>query len=67
VVQVLTDKLVVEEPVNPRGAPAFKRLAWVYQVPVNGGYSRVVRLQQAAPVPTHAPLPARRTLPLDQP
>ncbi|MDH3599208.1 MAG: hypothetical protein OEU26_06160 [Candidatus Tectomicrobia bacterium] len=67
VVQVLTDKLVVEEHLNPRGTPALKRLAWVYQAPVNGGYSHVVRLQQQAPVSPYAPLSAGRTIPLTQP
>jgi hypothetical protein len=67
VVQVLTDKLVVEERLNPSGTSALKRLAWVYQAPVGGGYSRVVRLQQEAPVLPQAPLSAGRTIPQTQP
>jgi hypothetical protein len=67
VVQVLTDKLVVEERLNPSGTSALKRLAWVYQAPVSGGYSRVVRLQQEAPVPAHAPRSAGRTIQLTRP
>jgi hypothetical protein len=67
VMQVLTDKLVVEERLNPGGTSALKRLAWVYQAPVSGGYSRVVRLQQEAPVPPQAPLSSGRTIPRAQP
>lgn len=67
VVQVLTDKLVVEERLKPSGTPALKRLAWVYQAPVNGGYSRVVRLQPEAPVAIHTHLSAGRPIPRTQP
>jgi len=67
VVQVLTDKLVVEERLNPSGTLALKRLAWVYQAPVSGGYSRVVRLQQEVPVFPQVPLSAGRTIPQTQP
>lgn len=67
VVQVLADKLVVEERLNPSGAPALKRLAWVYQASVSGGYSRVVRLRQEVPVLPQVPLSAGRTIPQTQP
>jgi hypothetical protein len=67
VVQVLTDKLVVEERLNPSATPALKRLAWVYQAPVSGGYSRVVRLRQEVPVLPQVPLSAGRTIPQTQP
>lgn len=67
VVQVLTDKLVVEERLNPSRTSALKRLAWIYQAPASGGYSRVVRLRQEAPVPTHTPLSAGRIIPRTQP
>jgi len=67
VVQVLTDKLVVEERLNPSETPALKRLAWIYQAPVSGGYSRVVRLHQEAPILPQAPLSAGRPIPRTQP
>ena len=67
VVQVLTDKLVVEERLNPSGTPALKRLAWIYQAPVGGRYSRVVRLHQEAPVLPQVPLSAGRPIPRTQP
>jgi hypothetical protein len=67
VVQVLTDKLVVEERLIPGRTLAFKRLAWVYPAPVSGGYSRVVRLQQNPPVFPQAPPSVGRTNPRTQP
>ena len=49
IVQVLPDRLVVSH----RTATSGEELAWIYQAPLQGGFSRVMHLHRHAPRPEH--------------
>lgn len=58
VVQVLHDKLVVEETIEKAGDPPVKQMAWLYKSGKTGEKSRIQRLDQVGPdkEPLQAPV-----------
>lgn len=62
-VQVLPDKLVLEEHSASAGQAPGKRLVWLYKAPQGGGPSRLLRLQHDVPASAHSVMPALQALP----
>jgi len=62
-VQVLPDKLVLEEHSTSAGQAPVKRLVWLYKAPREGGPSRLLRLQHDVPANEHPLLPTLQALP----
>jgi hypothetical protein len=60
-IQVLPDKLVLEERSPGTGQGSVQRLVWLYRAAQDGGPSRLVRLQHQVPASE------RSTVPLLQP
>jgi hypothetical protein len=65
-VQVLPDKLVLEERSPGTGQGPVQRLVWLYKAAQDGGPSRLVRLQRQVPASERSTMPMLQPVPVPQ-
>ncbi len=65
-VQVLPDKLVLEERSPGTGQGPVQRLVWLYKAAQDGGPSRLVRLQREVPASERPAVPLLQPVPVPQ-
>lgn len=65
-VQVLPDKLVLEERSPGTGQGPVQRLVWLYKAAQDGGPSRLVRFQGAVPASQRSTVPMLQPVPVPQ-
>jgi hypothetical protein len=65
-VQVLLDKLVLEERSPGTGQRPVQRLVWLYKAAQDGGPSRLVRLQREVPASERPTMPMLQPMPIPQ-
>ena len=65
-VQVLPDKLVLEERSPGTGQGPAQRLVWLYKAAQDGGPSRLVRLQREVPASERPAVPLLQPVPVSQ-
>jgi hypothetical protein len=65
-VQVLPDKLVLEERSPGTGQGPGPGLVWLYKAAQDGGPSRLVRLQRAVPASERSTVPMLQPVPVPQ-
>src|SRR5262245_7612229 len=65
-VQVLPDKLVLEERSPGTGRGPVQRLVWLYKAAQDGGPSRLVRLQREVPASERPTVPLLQPVPVPQ-
>jgi hypothetical protein len=65
-VQVLPDKLVLEERSPGTGQGPVQRLVWLYKAAPDGGPSRLVRLQPQVPASERSTVPMLQPVPVPQ-
>jgi hypothetical protein len=66
VVQVLPDKLLLEERITPPGQAPVQHQVWLYQVPVAGGAAQSLRFQPEPAAHESNIFPISRPMPLPQ-
>jgi hypothetical protein len=65
-IQVLPDKLVLEERSPGTGQGPAQRLVWLYKAAQDGGSSRLVRLQREVPASERPAVPLLQPVPVPQ-
>jgi hypothetical protein len=65
-IQVLPDKLVLEERSPGTGQGPVQRLVWLYKAAQDGGPSRLVRLQREVPASERSTVPLLQPVPVSQ-